>query len=366
MKLDGALRGVQPDKKPSKISAGMVVARGNSRRIRWRNLSLEHLLDTRMCDLGLSLEGSWVEECIEKLYDELAARHIELRPHCWLSDDWFSPHHAPGIAVPFYLVHPRLMALERREMFEVEGGTRRECMQLLRHEAAHTIQVAYRVQRRRRWQQIFGRSSEPYPDYYRPNPASRRFVHHLDGWYAQSHPDEDFAETFAVWLNPRSGWRKRYAEWPAFKKLEYVDELMAELEGARPQVRSRATLKRLSRLHKTLRSHYQAKRERYAIDVPATYDDDLRRLFAPSSETRAGQTANAFLHGHRRELRELVSRWTGVYQFTVDQVLKDMMVRCRQMRLRAVGAKQPLKVECAILLTVHTLHTLRRREWRPL
>ena len=25
---------------------------------------------------------------------------------------------------------------------------------------------------------------------------------HLDPWYAQSHPDEDFAETFAVWLTP--------------------------------------------------------------------------------------------------------------------------------------------------------------------
>jgi len=332
----------------------------------WAALPFTRLLDMRICDLGLRIEGTWLEECIERLYEELAEHDLLLRPHCWLSDEWFSPQDAPGIAIPFYLAHPRLMALERREMFEVEGGSRGECMKLLRHEAAHAIQIAYRVHRRRRWQQSFGRSTEPYPDYYRPNPTSRRYVQHLDAWYAQSHPDEDFAETFAVWLNPRSGWRRRYAGWPALRKLEYVDELMAELAGERPENRSRATTHRLSQIRYTLRAHYESKKKRYSVDRPGTYDRDLRRLFATPDETRAGETAMSFLRKHRREIRELVSRWTGEYQFTVDQVLKEMMVRCRQMRLRAVGPKQRLKTECAVLLAVHTMNTLRRREWHPL
>ena len=126
------------------------------------------------------------------------------------------------------------MKLEKKMMLDVEGGTWSECMAILRHEAGHTLQHAYQLQRRRRWQQLFGPSSKRYPRYYRPNPASRHFVQHLRLWYAQSHPDEDFAETFAVWLKPRSNWRTRYAGWPALKKLEYVDELMDEIAGKRP------------------------------------------------------------------------------------------------------------------------------------
>ncbi len=130
--------------------------------------------------------------------------------------------------MPFYLAHPRLARLERKMFKEVEGGTQRQCMQILRHEAGHIVQHAYALHRRRKWQEMFGRSSSPYPESYRPNPNSRDYVQHLPRWYAQSHPDEDFAETFAVWLTPRSNWRQRYAEWPgALEKLEFVDELMA-------------------------------------------------------------------------------------------------------------------------------------------
>ena len=158
----------------------------------------------------------------------------------------------PGIAIPFYLAHPRLMKLEKKMMLDVEGGTWSECMAILRHEAGHAVQHAYQLQRRRRWQQLFGPSSKRYPRYYRPNPASRRYVQHLRLWYAQSHPDEDFAETFAVWLRPRSNWRTRYAGWPALKKLEYVDELMDEIAGKRPLITTRERVDPLHELSETL------------------------------------------------------------------------------------------------------------------
>jgi hypothetical protein len=324
------------------------------------------LLELRFCDLGIRIEDSWLLECIDRLHDELEARDLRLRPHCWLSDEWFSPKNSPGIAIPFYLAHPKLMALERREVLEVEGGTRRECMRLLRHETAHAIQTAYELHRRRIWQKSFGRASEPYPEFYRPNPASREYVHHLDGWYAQSHPDEDFAETFAVWLDPRSRWRKRYAKWPALKKLRAVDSLMADLAGVRPKFRSKARPHRLALLRSTLRSHYESKKERYAVQHPAPMDKDLRRLFQAPSGSRQGETAHAFLRRHRVEIRELVARWTGDHQFAVDQVLKELMNRCRQLRLRTVGPQRRVLTECAILLTVHTVQTLRSRVWHTL
>jgi hypothetical protein len=115
---------------------------------------------------------------------------------------------------------------------EVEGGNRPWLMRILRHEAGHALDTAYRLRRRRRWRDVFGPASLPYPERYRARPGSRRYVHHLGGWYAQAHPTEDFAETFAVWLAPRSGWRRQYAGWPALGKIEMVDELMSEVRAA--------------------------------------------------------------------------------------------------------------------------------------
>ena len=206
------------------------------RKYPWEKLSDEQLLKQRLSSLRVTVEGTWLEDCLGTLNEELQAQGIRLRPHAWISSEWFSPADVPGIAIPFYLAHPRLMKLEKKMMLDVEGGTWSECMAILRHEAGHAVQHAYQPQRRRRWQQLFGPSSKRYPRHYRPNPASRRFVQHLRLWYAQSHPDEDFAETFAVWLRPRSNWRTRYAGWPALKKLEYVDELMGEIAGKRPPV----------------------------------------------------------------------------------------------------------------------------------
>jgi hypothetical protein len=323
------------------------------------------MLDLRMCDLGLTIEGTWLEPLTQRIHRELEEKGLRFRPHFWLSDEWFSPDGVPGVALPFYLAHPRLIRLERSRMLEVEGGTREECLRLLRHEVGHAIQHGYALQRRRRWQNVFGRSTDPYPDYYRPNPASKRFVQHLDAWYAQSHPVEDFAETFAVWLRPRSDWRRRYAGWKAMRKLEYVDELMDEIAGLPPEVRTRLRPYSLPRLKKTLREHYRVKRERYAESYSNGFDRDLMRLF--TRDRRGRETASAFIRRNRREIRELVSRWTGEYQFTLDQVLKELIARCRELKLRAAGPERKLKLDFAILLTVRTMYTLHRgRYWRPL
>ena len=188
----------------------------------WARLSDEELLDVRFCDLKLSIEGTTLEERVHKLHDELNHRGLPFRPHCWLSTEWFSPDGVPGIAIPFYLAHPRLTRLEEHQILDVEGGTPRWCMQLLRHEAAHALDSAYRLHRKRTWREVFGSYAQPYSKFYKPKPYSKSYVLHLDLWYAQSHPAEDFAETFAVWLDPHSRWRKRYQGWPALKKLRAV------------------------------------------------------------------------------------------------------------------------------------------------
>jgi hypothetical protein len=336
------------------------------RKFDWETLSDEQLLARRLSSLRVKVEGTWLEDCLNALHGELEERGIRLRPYAWISSEWFCPENTPGIAIPFYLAHPRLMKLEKKMMLEVEGGTWSECMAILRHEAGHTVQHAYQLHRRRRWQQLFGPSSKRYPRHYRPNPASRRYVQHLRRWYAQSHPAEDFAETFAVWLRPRSNWRTRYAGWPALKKLEYVDELMTEIAGKRPLITTRERLDPLRELSETLGSHYRKKQAFYAFEAPKTYDRDLYRLFSADPRHRRAQPASTFVRRHRAQVRKLVARWTGENQLTLDAVLDDMITRCRVHNLRAVGSERKLLTEFTVLLTAKTVHALfgpSRRKW---
>jgi hypothetical protein len=336
------------------------------RKSAWESLSDEQLLKRRLSSLRLTVEGTWLEDCVGSLHEELAERGLRVRPHTWISSEWFSPDNTPGIAIPFYLAHPRLMKLEKKMMFDVEGGTWSECMAILRHEAGHVVQHAYQLHRRRRWQQLFGPSSRHYPRYYRPNPASRRYVQHLRLWYAQSHPDEDFAETFAVWLRPRSNWRTRYAGWPALKKLEYVDELMDEIAGARPLLTARERVDPLNELRETLGEHYRKKRALYTFETPKTYDRDLYRLFSADPKHWRSQPASMFIRRHRARIRQLVAKWTGENQLTLDAVLDDMITRCREHNLRAVGSERKLFMDFTVLLTAKTMHALfgpSKRKW---
>ena len=332
----------------------------------WARLPDEELLKLRLKDLKVGVEGTWLEDCLTELHDELEQRGLAIKPHAWISDEWFSPDTTPGIAVPFYLAHPRLMRLERRKIIDVEGGTIPECMKILRHEAGHVVRHAYQLNRRRRWQELFGPSTTRYPKYYRPNPASKNYVQHLRLWYAQSHPDEDFAETFAVWLRPRSDWRRRYSDWPALKKLEYVDELMQAIAGEKPILTRRLKVEPLSSNTRTLEEHYRNKQALYVVDTPKTYDRDLTRIFSGDPRYSGSEAASTFIRHHRAEIRQLVAKWTGEYQLTLDAVLDAMIDRCRELKLRAVGSKRQLKTDFTVLLTaraVHSLYSPSRREW---
>lgn len=336
------------------------------RRFPWATWSDEALLQLPMRALRVTVEGTWLEDCLAALYDELAQRDLRVRPHAWISDEWFSPDTTPGIAIPFYLAHPRLMKLERRMILEVEGGTVADCMRILRHEAGHVVQHAFQLQRRSRWRELFGLSSTPYPSYYRPNPASKQYVQHLRLWYAQSHPDEDFAETFAVWLKPRSDWRKRYADWPALKKLHYVDELMSEIAGTRPELTRRLRVDPLSRLGRTLGDHYAQKQARYVLTTPSHHDRDLLKIFSADPRHHRAPTAAQFLRRHRARFREMIAKWTGEYQLTLDAVLDVMIARARELKLRAPGSERQLIMDFTVLLatrTVHSLYSPSRREW---
>jgi hypothetical protein len=323
----------------------------------WPSFSDEALLTVRMCDLNLTLAGTAVEPRIAQVDAELAARNLAT-PHYWLSDEWFTPDGVAGVAVPFYLAHPRLEKLELAQMLEVEGGDEETCLKILRHEAGHAIDNAYRLRRRAARRELFGRPNVPYPEYYTPKPYSKSFVQHLDHWYAQSHPDEDFAETFAVWLDPRSTWSVKYAGWPALRKLEYMEWLMRGVARSQPKVTTKTELDPLPELTKTLGEHYRQKREHYGLDYPDFYESDLRNLFSDAPEYAKRPSAARFVRRIRKEVRSTVASFTDSYQYTIDQLIEKILRRCRELNLRLTESEEATKIDFMVFLTVQTMNYL--------
>jgi len=319
-------------------------------RLAWERLSDDQLLSLRFCDLHLTIEGTDLEVAIERLHRELATRGIRFRPHCWLAEEWFSPDGVPGIAIPFYLAHRRLMSIERRFMREVEGGNRNWLMRILRHEAGHAIDSAYRLRRRRQWRDVFGPASLPYPDTYRPRPGSRRFVQHLGAWYAQAHPTEDFAETFAVWLKPNSPWRREYAGWPAFAKLEYIDGLAAEIGVVKPPVTDRTRIEDVADEVRTLRQHYEDKLARYRMPRRSGADELLLKVFTTAPRHRSAPKAASVLRELRNPLRQQIVRSGAFSEYLVLQVLRLMVDRCEALDLYVRGSRRALKGQLAWLI----------------
>jgi hypothetical protein len=310
-------------------------ARGTSR---WTRLSDTELLQVRFCDLGVRLRGTRLEARLGRVHDEMARRGLRFRPHMWLAEEWFSPDGVPGIAVPFYLAHPRLERLERRMMRQVEGGNQKWMMRILRHEVGHAIDTAYRLRRRSRWRELFGPASLRYPDSYRARPGSRRYVQHLGDWYAQAHPTEDFAETFAVWLKPNSDWRRSYASWPAWDKLRYVDELMRELAEAPPLVTSRAHVEPLATNRRTLAEHYREKLARQIDWYSEASDTLLLRVFTRRPPRGGLARAATFLRARRRELLAESELAGGAYN--LQQVLRLAIERADNMGLYLRGSQR--------------------------
>jgi hypothetical protein len=316
----------------------------------WTRLDDEQLLDKRFCDLRLSLASSPLEYSVRRLYGELGRKGIRFRPHFWLSEEWFSPDGVPGIAIPFYLAHPRLMRLERRFMHQVEGGNDKWLMRILRHETGHAIDTAFGLRRRKAWRDAFGKASRRYPSRYSPRPGSRNFVLHLGHWYAQSHPTEDFAETFAVWLPPRSRWRSQYSGWPALAKLEYVDETIRGLAGRRAIRLSRDTVEPLSRNERTLREHYRRKQARYEVDLARSYDRRLLRVFGRREDHPRGLAASRFLREIRPQLRRLLTRRARMHPYLVNHVLRTATQRARLLDLKLKGSQRRAKREVLAML----------------
>lgn len=326
----------------------------------WETVRYE-LMNTRIRDLRLRLRNSPVEPYVQRLKDEFAARKFVFTPGFYLTDSWGCPNEVPVIGIPFYLADKRLTRIEEEQTGEIEDGEM--IMMLLRHEAGHAVNYAYRLWHDKEWSRVFGSFSRPYRDTFEPNPFSRQFVRHLAhgqyhmNTYAQKHPDEDFAETFAVWLTPGSRWRTRYAHWPALAKLEYVARLMRRHRDRPPLVTGGELVEPAEAMNVTLADHYGERLERYRAAAQGYVDDKLREIFPRTRASVETQPAHQFLARRRRALTARIARWSETSADDIGMILAKLHDRSKALGL----TMQPTREDTHLLNVTALVTTMATR-----
>jgi hypothetical protein len=296
-------------------------------------------LTTHLRDLGARIAGSWLEPVLEEFRGELERKGIlRVQPSFYLSTEWGVPFDTTAIAIPFYLASPDLIALHAEHAGHLEGATRQEILRYLRHEMGHVINYAYKLYEREDWTKVFGSIDQPYIEEYRPEPFSRRFVRHLPGWYAQKHPDEDWAETFAVWMSPGVDWQTEYANWPeARAKLEYCDRMLTELRDREPLVTDQTPDEAVDEATASLEEYFRG----YTLDpaeLPPGLDGSLRTIFEQEDAPKNAESpsprhpASQLIRRLERELLANVYRWTGHFPERTRELLRRMAERADQLR----------------------------------
>jgi hypothetical protein len=317
------------------------------------------LLEKRFSDLGLSLAGAPVEKQIQRLRRELERKGIRAwRPSFYLTDEWGCPFGQPIIGVPYYLADARVAELEK-QMNDLESPA--ETMMYLRHETGHAYNYAYRLYVTPEWRDLFGSFRRPYRDHYRPKPFSKSYVRHIAGWYAQKHPDEDFAETFAVWLTPGSRWRVRYRGWPALKKLLYVDATVRRLRDVEPARRRGQPDLTVDDMEFTLAEFYRQQTAANAAAVEVEMHADLPAIFRARRRRAGVRPAADLVLAHRELLTDKIEYWSGVRRAVIRGLLESMVRQCRELKLYASTDKEPqYLVELAAYATTLAMNYLTR------
>jgi len=222
----------------------------------------------------------------------------------------------------------------------------------LRHEAGHAFNYAYRLYQLPEWRDTFGAYRRRYSDDYRPVPFSRDYVRHLPGWYAQKHPDEDFAETFAVWLTPKSNWRRRYRSWPAYRKLLLLDRFARERADREPVMKRGRPDITAAQMNMTVGEYIDLSAARGRALLEAAFDHHLEDIFLQSGQApRGSRPAWEIVEEHRVPLTNNIATWTGVRRSVVREIVDSIAATSRKRGFRGIRGKEK---EYLVHLTAYT------------
>ena len=335
-----------------------------------------NLFGTPIRDLKLSIEGTRLAPLLEQFLQELKAKNVHrLAPKFHLSTEWGVPFGTVVIGIPFYLARPELTDLHGEEVGHIEGFNETDILRYLRHEMGHVVNYGYKLYDEEEWVKMFGSITQPYLEDYRPQPFSRRFVRHLPGWYAQKHPDEDWAETFAVWMTPGLDWRKEYAPWPtALAKLEYCERTMARLAEHDPPVTATELDEDVGELAYSLRDYYKNQPAENEPPASAGLDGDLRAIFdeiappadASKAEPKETRPAAALIRKLERPLMADVFRWTGHFPEKTRSLMRHLAQRAEALQqVYPIEAEMEATIGVTILVTSLAMNHVHRGGYFP-
>jgi Putative zinc-binding metallo-peptidase len=311
-----------------------------------------HDVSTPIRDLGLTIEGTPLQPVVDEFLAEVDKLGVAVRPRPYLSTEWGVPFGTVAIAIPFYLASPELTALHEERTAFVEGTDRADVLRYLRHEMGHVVNYAYQLYERPEWVDLFGPIGRPYREKYRPKPFSRKYVRHLPGWYAQKHPDEDWAETFAVWMTPRLDWKREYEAWSgALAKLEYCDRTLKELRSEVPAVTDEDLDEDVATVGHSLRDFYGDVDADGGGEPLPGLDGALRTLFEESGHgAEDPRPATALIEGLGRTLPADVYRWTGHFPEHTRALLAQMRRRAEELQLVYPSTREQRVERAAVVL----------------
>jgi hypothetical protein len=323
---------------------------------------------TPLRDLGLRIDGTPLAPIVLAFQDELAQRGITgVAPHFYLSTEWGVPFGSVSIAIPFYLARPDLTELHASRGGLVEGTDADDVRRYLRHEMGHVFNYAYRLHAEPEWTRLFGDIDQPYEEEYRPRPFSRDYVWHLPGWYAQKHPDEDWAETFAVWLTPGLDWRHEYSGAPvALAKLEYCDRTVERLKAVRAPLVIHDSDEDVNALSTSLEQLY---RELAPGDpeLSEPLRQALRDMVVPLGRGRARPVPlGELLRALDRTLPPEVYRWTGEFPERTRLLMGRLAAQADRDQLTYPAERErEAAVAISVLLTALAMNHVVRGAYLP-
>lgn len=335
---------------------------------------LTSLLSTPISALDLKIEDTPIEPALAQFKKELERAGIQrLCPDFYLSTEWGVPFPSISIGIPFYLARPELIALHGEQTGYLEGVGPSDLLRFLRHEMGHVVNYAYELHLRTDWTEQFGKMDQPYLEEYRPEPFSRRHVRHLAGWYAQKHPDEDWAETFAVWMTPEIDWRAYYAEWPAaLAKLDYCDRIMAIVNRQDPIINVSDHSDGVSNLHISVEEFYRQPAFAIGAALPQSLDGTLRAIFEdyvfPEDRLPGDERRNAadLIRQLERELVANVYRWTGHFPEATRGLVQHLAKRADDLEQQyPADNERAVTVAFTALVTSLAMNHVLKGEYLP-
>lgn len=318
------------------------------------------LLAMKVKDLPLDEFRLPFNKQVLTLKAELRRRGINWTPHLWASEEWFSPDGVPGFAFPFTLLDPRLIKLEKKHVGFLEGSSEKELVKLLRHECAHALDNAFHLRKNKKRQALFGLSSRPYPTFYVPDLNSKDYVKHLPQGYAQAHPEEDWAETFAVWLTPKYQWKEKYKTWPAMEKLLLVDEIIKKSCLGESKVSNSDTPLHFRDDNRTLKQYFNWRKQSLGLRRNNFYADKVNEVFS----TDGKEEANEVFKKYESVICKRLAKRSGISTNIVKLMIKELKQECKIKNYRLKYSSYKTKTIVEEMLSFHSAEFLRKKRHR--